>query len=265
MLNEDVPDRLFSVTRTGIQRGFHRLENLAQSIREKGVIQPLIVKQNSDKSGYELIAGERRLRASKIAGLLRVPVVVTEVADDTSMLELALIENVQRTDLNPLEEAEGYRKLIDEFGYTQDETARRVGKQRSTVTNLLRLLKLPEVIQKDLINGSLSEGHARALIRLLDDPKKLHDTREAIVKGNLSVRQTEQLVKRQLAPVKTRIGTKISEELSQSYCNALVTQLTNHLNCKVSLSHSAGRGKIEIEFYSPDDLDRVFNLLLSKQ
>lgn len=241
------------------------LENLAQSIREKGVIQPLIVKQSVDKTRYELIAGERRLRASKLAGLLKVPVIVTEVSDSTSMLELALIENIQRTDLNPLEEAEGYRKLIDEFGYTQDETARRVGKQRSTVTNLLRLLKLPDFIQKDLFDGVLSEGHARALIRLLDEPDKLNLVRDAIIKGNLSVRQTEQLVKKQLSPVKTRIGTKIPEELSQSYCNSIVTQLTNFLNCKVSLNHSGGRGKIEIDFYSPDDLDRVFQLLISKK
>ena len=240
------------------------LENLAQSIREKGIIQPLIVKQAADKLSYQLIAGERRLRASKLAGLTRVPVIVTEVPDDTSMLELALIENIQRTDLNPLEEAEGYRKLIDEFGYTQEETAKRVGKQRSTVANLLRLLKLPSFIQRDLFDGVISEGHARVLIRLIDDHDKLHKVRDAIVNGNLSVRQTEQLVKKQQAPSKTRISTKQIEEISQSYCNALVTQLTNYLNCKVSLNHSGGRGKIEIDFYSPDDLDRLFHLLIAK-
>lgn len=241
------------------------LENLAQSIRENGVIQPLIVKFSNDDQKYDLIAGERRLRASRMAGLTKVPVVVTEVTSDTSMLELALIENIQRTDLNPLEEAEAYRKLIENFGYTQEETARRVGKQRSTVTNLLRLLKLPELIQKDVANGVLSEGHARTLIRLIDEPEKIVEIRDAIIKNNLSVRQTERLVKKTLSPTKTRIGTKHPEEISLSYCNSLVTQLTNYLNCKVSINHSGGRGKIEIDFYSPDDLDRVFHLLISQK
>jgi ParB family chromosome partitioning protein len=241
------------------------LQNLAQSIQEKGVIQPLIVKAAEDSDSYELIAGERRLRASKIAGLKKVPVVVYEVKDNTSMLELALIENIQRTDLNPLEEAEAYRKLIEIFGYTQEETANRVGKQRSTISNLLRLLKLPESIQRDITEGTLSEGHARCLIRLLDEPLKLLEARDSIVKNSLSVRQTEKLVKRLVSPVRGKANKQSPEELSHSYCSALATELTNYLNSKVSIHQSSGRGKIEIDFYSVDDLDRVTSLLMSNR
>lgn len=240
------------------------LRELSQSIKEKGVIQPLIVTNGSDDT-YELIAGERRLRASKMAGLKKVPVVVWDVVDEKSLLELALIENVQRTDLNPIEEAEAYRKLIDTFGYTQDETARRVGKQRTTITNLLRLLKLPDSIQKEVSAGVLSEGHARSLIRLIDDPIKLLEAKDQIISQGLSVRQTERLVKKLLSVPSRSVPKKNDDLLSLSYCNSLATQLTNHLNAKVAIQQSSGRGKIEIEFYSPDDLDRLFSLLLNQK
>ncbi len=242
----------------------HDLEELAQSIKENGVIQPLIVTLRPDDSRYELVAGERRLRASKIAGLSHVPVVVIEVSDENSLLELALIENIQRTDLNPIEEADAYRKLIEKFGYTQEETAKRVGKQRSTITNLLRLLKLPEYIQSDISTGILSEGHGRALIRLIEEPTKLQEVRDEIVKNGLSVRQVEKFLKK-LASNRPVIKNTISQEnkeISQSFCNALVTQLTNHLNSKVVLHQNGSRGKIEIEYYSTDDLERVFSILL---
>ncbi len=240
------------------------LEELAQSIKENGVIQPLIVTLRPDDSRYELVAGERRLRASKIAGLSHVPVVVIDVSDENSLLELALIENIQRTDLNPIEEADAYRKLIEKFGYTQEETAKRVGKQRSTITNLLRLLKLPEYIQSDISTGILSEGHGRALIGLIEEPTKLQEVRDEIVKNGLSVRQVEKFLKK-LASNKPVIKNTISQEnreISQSFCNALVTQLTNHLNSKVVLHQNGSRGKIEIEYYSTDDLERVFSILL---
>lgn len=240
----------------------NELQNLAQSIKEKGVIQPLIVTACKNSENYELIAGERRLRASKIAGLKKVPVVVCEVDDNTTRLELALIENIQRTDLNPLEEAEAYRKLIENFGYTQEETANKVGKQRSTIANLLRLLKLPESIQRDISDGLLSEGHARSLIRLLEEPLKLIEARDSIIKNSLSVRQTEKMVKRLASPVSRKANKRQSEEISNSYCTSLAIDLTNYLNSKVTIHHSAGRGKIEIDFYSPDDLDRVANLLM---
>ncbi len=239
------------------------LQELADSIREKGVIQPLIVTSGSDNN-FELIAGERRLRASKLAGLSHVPVILLDVENEDTLLELALIENVQRTDLNAIEEAEAYKKLIDKFGYTQEETAKRVGKQRSTVTNMLRLLKLPELIRGDILNGLLSEGHGRALVRLVDDPLKLQEIRNLIIKNSLSVRQTEKIIKRAAiteSPTKRTIKP-ISEEIDISYKNSLITQLTNRLNSKIAITQNGSRGKIEIEYYSLDDLDRVTEILL---
>ncbi len=242
------------------------LQELADSIKEKGVIQPLIVTSGED-GNYELVAGERRLRASKLAGLSHVPVVLLEVEDEDSLLELALIENVQRTDLNAVEEAEAYKKLIEKFGYTQEETARRVGKQRSTITNMLRLLKLPDFIQEDIITGVITEGHGRALVKLVDEPIKLKEIRQFIIKNGLSVRQTEKLIKKastKKATAKPNQQTK-SEEIPLSYKNSLITQLTNRLNSKISISQNGSRGKIEIEYYSLDDLDRVTELLMGEQ
>lgn len=240
------------------------LQELADSIKEKGVIQPLIVTSSDDDNRYELIAGERRLRASKLVGLETVPVVVLELDDEDSLLELALIENVQRTDLNPIEEAEAYRKLINKFGYTQEETATRVGKKRSTITNMLRLLKLPQKIQHDVVDGVLSEGHGRALVRLVEDPVKLQETRDLVVKNNLSVRQTEKIIKKLANAEITAKQTRksVSAELPNSYTKSLITRLTNRLNSKVAITQNGSRGKIEIEYYSVDDLDRVTAMLL---
>lgn len=240
------------------------LQELADSIKEKGIIQPLIVTPG-DNNLYELVAGERRLRASKLVGLDTVPVVVFEIDDEDSLLELALIENVQRTDLNPIEEAEAYKKLIHKFGYTQEETATRVGKKRSTITNMLRLLKLPEKIQYDVVDGVLSEGHGRALVRLIDDPAKLQETRDLIVKNNLSVRQTEKIIKKLANSTPATIKQQrknTAPELPSSYTKSLVTRLTNKLNSKVAITQNGSRGKIEIEYYSIDDLDRVTAMLL---
>ncbi len=242
------------------------LHELADSIREKGVIQPLIVTTGSDNK-FELVAGERRLRASKLAGLSQVPVILVDVDNEDSMLELALIENIQRTDLNAIEEAEAYRKLIEKFNYTQEETAKRVGKQRSTVTNMLRLLKLPAAIKEDITNGLLTEGHGRALVKLIDSPLKLQEIRNLIIKNGLSVRQTEKIIKRTAndkSPTKTT-NIKTSEEIHPSYKSSLITQLTNRLNSKVSIIENGSRGKIEIEYYSLDDLDRVTELLIAEQ
>jgi len=241
------------------------LQELSDSIRERGVIQPLIVTTGSNDN-FELIAGERRLRASKLAGLTQVPVILIDVESEDSLLELALIENVQRTDLNAIEEAAAYKKLIEKFGYTQEETAKRVGKQRSTITNMLRLLKLPNIVRDDITNGLLSEGHGRSLVKLIDDPLKLQEIRDLIIKNGLSVRQTEKIVKKvslTKSPAKRR-GKPVSDEIPLSYKNSLVTQLTNRLNSKVYITESGSRGKIEIEYYSLDDLDRVTELLLSE-
>lgn len=242
------------------------LQELSDSIREKGVIQPLIIKKG-DGEQYELIAGERRLRASKLAGLDVVPVVLMDIEDDDSLLEIALIENIQRTDLNPIEEAEAYKKLIERFGYTQEETAQRVGKKRSTITNLLRLLKLPQQFQDDVINGLLTEGHARSLIKLIDDPLKMAEIREMIIRNGLSVRQTEKLIKKASSLASTQVKAtkqKATEEIPISYRKALTTQLTNRLNSKVSISQNGSRGKIEIDYYSLDDLDRVTAMLMGE-
>jgi ParB family chromosome partitioning protein len=241
------------------------LKELADSISEKGVIQPLIVTTGSD-GDYELIAGERRLRASKLAGLSHVPVVLLEVDNEDTLLELALIENVQRTDLNAIEEAEAYKKLIEKFGYTQEETAKRVGKQRSTVANMLRLLKLPDTIREDIVNGLLTEGHGRALVKLVDDPLKLQEVRNLIIKNSLSVRQTEKIVKKASftkSPTK-RTNKPDLEEIPSSYTKSRVVELTNRLNSKIYITQNGSRGKIEIEYYSHDDFDRVTELLLGE-
>ncbi|OGR19702.1 MAG: chromosome partitioning protein ParB [Desulfobacterales bacterium GWB2_56_26] len=241
------------------------LQELSESILEKGVIQPLIVTCNGADDVYELVAGERRLRASKLAGLSHVPVVLIDIENEDSLLEIALIENVQRTDLNPIEEAEAYRKLIEKFGYTQEETAKRVGKQRVTVTNILRLLKLPDSVRKDISAGLLSEGHGRALVRLVDDPLKIQEIRDLVIRNGLSVRQTEKIIKKAANDKVPADKKKIvnSDEISRSYRNTLTTQMTNYLNTKVSIIHSGTRGKIEVEYYSPDDLERVVALLLA--
>jgi ParB family transcriptional regulator, chromosome partitioning protein len=241
------------------------IHELADSIRENGVIQPLIVTHSDVPDVYELIAGERRLRASKLANLQAVPVVILEVDNENSLLEMALIENIQRTDLNPMEEAEAYSKLIDKFGYTQEETAKKVGKKRSTITNMLRLLNLPLSIKTDIIEGVLSEGHGRALLRLAEDPLKLKEVRDLIVKKNLSVRQTETLVRNVTATPTGKARVQLKEsELPTSYCTALTNQLTNRLHSRVLITQNGSRGKIEIEYYSLDDLERLVNLVVSE-
>ena len=238
------------------------LDELTRSIEENGIIQPLIVTPSNDGS-YELIAGERRLRAAKRAGLDQVPVVVREDVSEDDLLELAVIENVQRKDLNPVEEAEAYEKLIEKFGYTQEQAAKRVGKSRSSVANLLRLLQLPGFAKDDLQGGVLSEGHARALLRLLDDPGLMKEVRDQIVGKKLSVRQTEKLIRKAIKSerqVRRKAGPT-EGSIPSSYSQALTTQLTNHLNSKVAIVQNGSRGKVEIEYYSLDDLERLMQLI----
>jgi ParB family chromosome partitioning protein len=237
-----------------------KLNRLAESIRERGVIQPLLVTR-AGGNRYHLIAGERRLRAARIAGEDEVPVLVTDTSGDDESLELALIENIQRHDLNPIEEATAYARLIDEFSLTQEEVANKVGRKRSTVTNILRLLQLPENLQNDVSVGNISEGHARVLLRLKDDPQLMQEIRDRIITEELSVRQTENLCRqrpKKAAPVKAK--TK-EDELPASYCRTLSTQLTNRLNTKVRIVQNGMRGRLEIEYYSSDDLDRLVSLL----
>lgn len=244
------------------------LEELTQSITEHGVIQPLIVVSQPDGS-YQLIAGERRLRASQRAGLKKVPVVIRAVDKDDSLLELALIENIQRKDLNVIEEAEAYNKLIEKFHYTQEQAAQRVGKKRSTITNILRLLQLPQYIKNDLEQGSLTEGHARVLLRILDAPSELQDLRNQIIQKNLSVRQAEKSIRKKTGPgnkAPSVAGAEVHDaEIPEYYCVSLMNKLTNALQSKVAISQSGSRGKIEIDYYSLDDLERVVELIITRQ
>jgi ParB family transcriptional regulator, chromosome partitioning protein len=241
-----------------------KLQQLADSIREKGVIQPLLVTQGNDNR-YILIAGERRLRAAKLAGREEVPVVVMDKGSDNESLELALIENIQRHDLNPIEEAVAYGRLMEEFHLTQEEVAKKVGRQRSTITNVLRLLQLPKTLQDDVVQGVISEGHARVLLRVKDQPEQLREIRDRIINEELSVRAAERLcVKKQHnAPPKESESPSppMVEELPKAYCASLVNQLTNQLHAKVRIVQQGKRGKLEIEYYSSDDLDRLVSLL----
>lgn len=234
------------------------LDGLADSIREKGVLQPLIVRK-SDDSGYELIAGERRLRAAKLAGLDKVPVIVKDVSDNDT-LELALIENIQRQDLNPLEEAEAYQKLTLDFGLTQEDVAVRVGKERSTVTNALRILQLPDYAKQDIIDGVLTAGHARVLLGL-PDAEAVKNLRNEIVSKGLSVRQTE----KEAGVIKKGRGRpgrkKTPNQISRQACQAITDNLSAYLNVRTKIVQKGKSGKLVIEYSSEGDLKRLLELI----
>lgn len=231
-----------------------RLEELAASIREKGIIQPLVVRKKGDH--YELIAGERRWRAAQKAGLREVPVVIQDVSEDTA-LEMALIENIQREDLNAVEEAEAYHALMENFSLTQDELAKRVGKDRSTVANSLRLLKLPAELKKDIVEERLAMGHARAILAL-DTDLQMREARDAVVKGNLTVREAESLVKR----LKGEQKPKPKVAAVEVHAADLVEQLQRRFMTKIAVRKSGKGGKIEIAYGSRDELARIVDLLL---
>jgi len=234
-----------------------KLDELAASIRAQGILSPVIVRQIP--GGYELVAGERRLRATERAGLERIPAVVREMSN-AGMLEVALIENVQREDLNPVEEAEVYRRLIEEFGLTQEEMAARVGKDRASIANTLRLLKLPHPIREDLIEGAMSAGHGRALLGLEGRDLQL-TAREAVIRRGLSVRATELLVKR------LKNGPAAQDRTIRRKAPGLAQaeeQLRRTLATKVRIIRRGQRGRIEVEFYSEDDLDRLVRKICSR-
>ncbi len=239
------------------------LKELANSIKEKGVIQPLVVTPNIDGS-YGLIAGERRLRASKMVGLSCVPVVIREISGDDELLEIALIENVQRKDLNPIEEAEAYEKLIKIFSYTQEQAAEKVGKKRSTVTNRLRLLQLPDFIKEDIGHGRLTEGHSRAILRLSGNETAMKNARDQIISKGLSVRQAEKLtsrLKQEGRKDTTRTESRQNHSIPPSLTNSLVNKVTNKLDSKIHLIQNGTRGKLEIEYYSLDHLERLVDMI----
>ncbi len=239
------------------------LESLAASIKEKGILQPLVVRKVAENH-YELIAGERRLRAAQLSGLEKVPVLVKDIAI-SDRLELALIENIQRENLSPLEEAEAYAKLIEEFGLTQEMVAKRVGKNRSTVANSLRILQLPDYAKTSLNNGKLSPGHARVLLSLSDEGqvKLLHDK---IIAESLSVRETELLAKKMKSPAKTKhIAKRPEPGLPIPYCQTVTKTLTDYFGTKSAIVQNGGKGKIEIEYLSVEDLERLLALIIQEK
>ena len=230
------------------------LDELAASIREHGVLQPVLVRPRP-QGGYELLGGERRLRASKLAGATRVPAIVREV-DDRQALEQAVVENVQRADLDPLEEASAYRNLIDLFELTQEDTARRVGKSRVHVTNMLRLLELPEEIKAFVADGRLQAGHARALLQFKDQEKRVAVARRAVERG-LTVRQIEELARNEDVE---RPATE--REPRKRRHPDLEEALADHLGTDVRIEAGRGKGRVVITFGSRDDLHRIIELLL---
>lgn len=226
------------------------LNQLAQSLKENGMIQPLVVRVNGQK--FTIIAGERRFRAARLAGINEIPVVLYDDVDDTRMLELALVENLQREDLNPIETAEAYRRLIDDCSLTQNQLAEKIGKSRSAITNTLRLNGLPNEIKQMVRDGRLTEGHARTLL-IYDNKAEMLEMAQQIIRGEMSVRQAESLPKREkrrrLIP-KKKFPAIIEIE---NYLKRL-------LGTSVKIKPSLKRGKIEIEYYNDDDLDRLLDL-----
>ncbi|HSP14945.1 MAG TPA: ParB/RepB/Spo0J family partition protein [Thermoanaerobaculia bacterium] len=233
------------------------LDELARSVREHGIVQPLVVTRAGDH--FELVAGERRYRAARKAGLQTVPVVVKELMREGDALQIALIENIQREDLNPIEEANAYHQLHEEFGLTQEEISRRVGKERSTVANFLRLLKLPESVKKLLAGGQLSMGHARALLSL-DSARKQEQLAERIVKNGLSVRQTEMIASGG-APKKA----EKKEQDKDVFTRDAEERLTRTLRTKVDIDRKRRGGVIHIRFASEDDLIRIYDELTGRR
>jgi ParB family transcriptional regulator, chromosome partitioning protein len=229
-----------------------RLEELAQSIRSHGVIQPILVRRADD--GFEIVAGERRWRAAQRAGLLKIPVVIREIADD-QLLAVALIENIQREDLNPIEEAHAYRRLADEFHLTQEQIADAVGKDRSSIANTVRLLRLPQEVRGNVASNALSMGHARAILALADEAAQLRLARDVIARG-LSVRETEALVKKAGAPEEKKPEKKIDV-----HTRAAEDKLRMSLGTRVRINRKGKGGRIEIEFVNEDELHRLYEKL----
>ncbi len=228
------------------------LTELANSIKEKGIIQPILVSRTKD--GLQLIAGERRWRAAQKAGLDTIPAWIRDVSPSEA-LELALVENLQRKDLNPIEEASAYQELMKRFNLTQEAVSTRIGKDRSTVANLLRLLRLPQTLQHDLINNRLTTGHARVLVSI-ESPSIQRTLRNLIIKKALSVRQTESLAKKLQAKPKDQ---KIEGD---HYLESLVSDLQRSLGTKVTIAKRGQKGRIIVEFYSDKELDRLIDRLL---
>lgn len=259
-----------------------KLEELAASIKEFGVVQPLVVRAKG--KGYELVAGERRLRASVLAGLKTVPVIVRDY-DDAKMMEIALVENIQRHDLNPIEEAQGLRRLMEEFRLTQEQAAEKVGRSRSAVTNILRLLNLPEAVQQHIVEGRLTMGQAKQLIGLADE-QQICEVAQAIIDNGWSARMTEEVVRKLKEGKSFKVVREIIEEKTEDvpkekpakreptendvFCHDFEQRLVEFLGTKVKVipkKDEQGRmgGTIQIEYYSAEDLERIYEVLQQGQ
>ncbi|MBZ4643783.1 MAG: parB-like partition protein [Deferribacteraceae bacterium] len=243
--NEKQPRRIFDS---------EKLNELADSIKSKGLIQPIVVTKHEDK--YLIIAGERRWRACGLAGLKKIPVIIKDINDEKERLELALIENIQREDLNPIEVANAYKSLMEKFSYTQEELSKIVGKSRSAVANILRLLKLPHEITEALSKNIISEGHARALLGL-DDHLKVMEAFNTVVKKKLSVRETENLVKR----IKTSPVKKMENSGADIFVESIKKEFESFFKTKVNIRTGKKGGTIEIKYSSNEELDTIINHL----
>lgn len=252
-----VPIELISRNPKNPRKNFSEdeLQDLASSIRQHGIVQPVVVRTVGD-SKYEIIAGERRWRAAQLAGLVEIPVIIRDV-DDRTALELAIVENVQRSDLNPVEEAMGYEQLIAEHGYTQNDLGEIIGKSRSHVANSLRLLKLPDPVRQMLFDGSLSAGHARALIPT-SDPVALA---KAIVNKGLSVRDAERLAQNDIKAQSNPAGTEPKAPEKDADTMALERDLSNRLGLQVKVSHNGEGGRLVIAYKSLEQLEQICRLL----
>lgn len=230
------------------------IEELAQSIREHGIIQPIVVRKKGKK--YEIVVGERRYRAAKLAKLEEIPAIIKEMTEE-QMMELAILENLQREDLTPIEEAEAYQNLIEKLNFTQDDLAKRLGKSRPHITNMIRLLQLPEEVRQMVNDGDLSMGHGRALLGL-KNKRKIIEVAKKVVNQSLNVRQLEALIK--------QLNENVSRETKNStnkdiFVQATESQLREFFGTNVQIKKTKNKGKIEIEFYSEDDLERILEIL----
>ena len=233
-----------------------KIVELTESIKTHGIIQPLILRKSDDES-YIIVAGERRWRAAKMAGLKEVPAIIMELSE-MDVLEISLIENIQRQDLNPIEEALAYKKLINDFKITQEDLSKRIGKSRTAITNTMRLINLDSRVQQYIIEGIISEGHGRALLGIKDEEVQ-YELSQKVIDENLSVRELERMVKK-IVEGKNKEEKTTTVELNPYYKN-IKNQLQDYFGTKVNISNKNNKGKIEIEYYSEDDLQRILDII----
>ena len=233
-----------------------KIAELTESIKTHGIIQPLILRK-IDNDQYIIVAGERRWRAAKIAGLKEVPAIIMDLTE-SEILEISLIENIQRQDLNPIEEAIAYKKLIDDFKMTHEELSKRIGKSRTSITNTMRLMNLDDRVQQYIIEGVISEGHGRALLGIKDFEIQ-YELAQQVIDEKLSVRELEKIIRRIIEP-NNRYSSSSKQELNPYY-KEIKNQLQNYFGTKVNISNKNNKGKIEIEYYSEDDLQRILDII----